>query len=111
MSECKVCKTTENIVYSGVDALLLGIPNAETETTCYPCANKARIPASTEIEVKDFLWSELDHFRICLEGALTNFKHANTTIDFTDIDLIVMHLKAETLKLEKKVAGLANGTL
>jgi len=111
MSECKVCKTTENIVYSGVDALLLGIPNAETETTCYPCANKARIPASSEIEIKDFLWSELDHFRICLEGALTRFKAANTTIDFTDIDLIVMHLKSETLKLEKKVEGLANGTL
>ena len=42
MSECKVCKTTENIVYSGVDALLLGIPGAETETTCYPCANKEK---------------------------------------------------------------------
>ena len=42
MSECKVCKTTENIVHSGVDALLLGIANAETETTCYPCANKEK---------------------------------------------------------------------
>jgi len=111
MSKCKFCGTTEALVYSGVDALLLGIPGAETRTTCYKCANKERTPATTEIEVKDFLWSELDHFRICLEGALTNFKHANTTIDFTDIDLIVMHLKAETLKLEKKVAGLANGTL
>ena len=42
MSECKECQTTENIVYSDVDALLLGIPNAETETTCYPCANKQK---------------------------------------------------------------------
>ena len=42
MSKCKECQTTENIVYSGVDALLLGIPNAETETTCYPCANKEK---------------------------------------------------------------------
>ena len=42
MSECKECQTTENIVYSGVDALLLGIPNAETETICYPCANKEK---------------------------------------------------------------------
>jgi len=42
MSECKECQTTDNIVYSGVDALLLGIPNAETETICYPCANKEK---------------------------------------------------------------------
>jgi len=42
MSECKVCQTTEKIVYSGVDALLLGIPGAETGIICYPCANTAR---------------------------------------------------------------------
>ena len=42
MSECKECQTTENLVYSGVDALLLGIPGAETETICYPCANAKR---------------------------------------------------------------------
>ena len=42
MSECKECQTTDNIVYSGVDALLLGIPNAETETICYPCANEEK---------------------------------------------------------------------
>ena len=42
MAECEVCKTTENIVYSGVNALLLGIPGAETETTCYSCANKKK---------------------------------------------------------------------
>ena len=40
MSQCKHCQTTENIVYSGVAALLLGIPGAETETTCYECAKK-----------------------------------------------------------------------
>ena len=42
MSKCKFCGTTETLVYSGVDALLLGIPNAETETICYPCANKQK---------------------------------------------------------------------
>jgi hypothetical protein len=41
MSKCKVCATTDKIVYSGVDALLLGIDGAETGTYCYPCANKA----------------------------------------------------------------------
>jgi hypothetical protein len=40
MSKCKQCDTTDNIVYSGVAALLLGIPGAETETTCYECAKK-----------------------------------------------------------------------
>ena len=42
MSQCKQCDTTENIVYSGIDALLLGIPGAETQTICYPCANANR---------------------------------------------------------------------
>jgi hypothetical protein len=42
MPECKVCKTTETIVHSGVDALLLGIVGAETGTMCYSCANQAR---------------------------------------------------------------------
>jgi hypothetical protein len=40
MAECRTCKTTENIVYSGVDALLLGIDGAETGKDCYACANK-----------------------------------------------------------------------
>jgi len=42
MATCQVCGTTENIIYSGVDALLLGIDGAETERLCYPCANKQR---------------------------------------------------------------------
>ena len=42
MPECKVCKTTEKIVHSGVDALLLGIDGAETGTMCYSCANQVR---------------------------------------------------------------------
>jgi hypothetical protein len=42
MAECQVCTTTEKIVYSGVDALLLGIEGAETGTICYPCANQVR---------------------------------------------------------------------
>lgn len=43
MSQCLSCDTTEDLVYSGVDALLLGIEGAETQTRCYPCANKERI--------------------------------------------------------------------
>lgn len=37
MKQCKTegCTDTE-LVYSGVDAFLLGV---ETETWCYPCAN------------------------------------------------------------------------
>lgn len=44
MSEpvCKYCGTTEKIVHSGVDALLLGIEGAETGTVCYPCGNERR---------------------------------------------------------------------
>jgi hypothetical protein len=36
MRECKSCKSTD-LVYSGVDAFILGVP---TETFCYPCANQ-----------------------------------------------------------------------
>ena len=46
MSKCKFCGTTEGLVYSGVDALLLGIPGAETGTTCYGCANKQKEEAN-----------------------------------------------------------------
>ena len=42
MATCEVCSTEENIVYSGVDALLLGIEGAETGKICYDCANKQR---------------------------------------------------------------------
>jgi hypothetical protein len=38
MKECKSCKNTD-LVYSGVDAFILGVP---TETYCYPCANKIK---------------------------------------------------------------------
>ena len=38
MSKCKVCNTTENIIYSGVDAFMLG--QKTTENICYPCANE-----------------------------------------------------------------------
>jgi hypothetical protein len=41
MATCKICKTTSNIVHSGTDALLLGIPGAQTGTMCYSCAQKA----------------------------------------------------------------------
>jgi hypothetical protein len=38
MSKCKVCNATENIIYSGVDAFMLG--QETTENICYPCANE-----------------------------------------------------------------------
>lgn len=50
MSKCKFCDTTEALVYSGVDALLLGIPGAETGTTCYPCANKQKEEANGNVQ-------------------------------------------------------------
>ena len=38
--KCQRCETTrkEDIVWSGVDAFMLGIPNAETGTYCERCA-------------------------------------------------------------------------
>jgi hypothetical protein len=42
MATCEVCSTEENIVHSGVAALLLGIEGAETGKLCYDCANKQR---------------------------------------------------------------------
>ena len=36
MRECKSCESVD-LVYSGVDAFILGVP---TETYCYPCANQ-----------------------------------------------------------------------
>jgi hypothetical protein len=42
MAECEKCNTTEDIVHSGVDALLLGIEGAATGKICYECANKNR---------------------------------------------------------------------
>jgi len=38
MKECDKCESTE-LVYSGVDAFILGVP---TETYCYPCANRIK---------------------------------------------------------------------
>jgi hypothetical protein len=43
MSKCRECETEDNLVYSGVDALVLGIAGAETGIICYPCANKNRL--------------------------------------------------------------------
>lgn len=42
MAKCLTCETTENIVYSGVDALMLGIDGARTGDKCYDCASKER---------------------------------------------------------------------
>jgi hypothetical protein len=38
MRKCKSCESVE-LVYSGVDAFILGVP---TETYCYPCANQIK---------------------------------------------------------------------
>jgi hypothetical protein len=38
MKECKSCKSVD-LVYSGVDAFILGI---NTEEYCYPCANEIK---------------------------------------------------------------------
>lgn len=38
MSKCKVCNTTEKIIYSGIDAFILG--QETTGDICYPCANE-----------------------------------------------------------------------
>ena len=54
MSKCLSCDTEENIVYSGVDALLLGIDGARTGDKCYDCANKEReLKQTTEKETTD----------------------------------------------------------
>ena len=39
MAKCIECNTEENIVHSGVDALLLGVLD-KVEQICYPCSNK-----------------------------------------------------------------------
>jgi len=49
MAQCEKCDTTENIVYSGVDALLLGVDGAQTEKICYPCANKDKSVEVVEV--------------------------------------------------------------
>jgi len=48
MATCIICNTTENLVYSGVDAFLLGI----TETTCYDCANRTKPSTTLEQALK-----------------------------------------------------------
>lgn len=40
MAQCTKCGTKDNIVHSGVDALMLGIPGAQTGNICYACARK-----------------------------------------------------------------------
>lgn len=39
MNTCSICGTTEGIVFSGVDAFLLGCMD-RIEKICYPCANE-----------------------------------------------------------------------
>jgi hypothetical protein len=51
MPKCIVCNTSENIVHSGTDALMLGVLKA-VERICYTCA-------STEKASKDQAYEEL----------------------------------------------------
>jgi len=54
MSKCLSCDTEENIVHSGIDALLLGIDGARTGDKCYDCANKEReLKQTTEKDKED----------------------------------------------------------
>jgi hypothetical protein len=54
MAKCLSCETTEGLVYSGVDALILGIDGAQTGTRCYSCATKERNAKQTlEKETQD----------------------------------------------------------
>lgn len=41
MNKCSICGTTESIVHSGVDALVLGCLD-NLEAICYPCAKRAQ---------------------------------------------------------------------
>jgi hypothetical protein len=45
MKECKSCDSVE-LVYSGVDAFILGV---NTEEYCYPCANRIKREAEAGI--------------------------------------------------------------
>jgi len=114
MSKCKVCKTTENIVYSGVDALLLGIPGAETGTTCYKCANANRQTTEkktkvtqyiedTEEALKAWFWSQLDLQRTIWDGTIAMLQNMRPDLDFSDLERINATLKEQTLELEKKL--------
>lgn len=38
--KCEKCGTTSNLVMSGTDAFMLGIPGAQTGKICYACARK-----------------------------------------------------------------------
>jgi hypothetical protein len=54
MAKCLSCETTEGLVYSGVDALILGIDGAQTGTRCYSCATKERnLKQTTEKDKED----------------------------------------------------------
>jgi hypothetical protein len=67
VSKCKNCSSEENIIYSGTDALLLGIPGAETETTCYPCANKKKeIPTSKRYSFGGFTFGSENLFQLII---------------------------------------------
>ena len=51
MPKCVICNTSENIVHSGTDALMLGVIKL-VERICYTCANK-------EKEAQDKAYKEL----------------------------------------------------
>ena len=52
MAKCNKCNTEENIVHSGVDALLLGVLD-QIEQVCYACANKQAGKPNTNKETSN----------------------------------------------------------
>jgi len=114
MSKCKFCDTTEGLVYSGVDALLLGISGAETGTTCYKCANANRQTTEKETKVTEYIadiekdlkawfWNQLDHQRIIWDGTIAMLQNMRPDLDFSDLERINATLKEQTLQLEKNL--------
>lgn len=61
METCQTCSTTDNLVYSGVDAFMLGVSGKEGKV-CYPCATAVRDKHRAEDEANANLPEEE---RIC----------------------------------------------
>jgi len=71
---CSVCENPDaRVVWSGVDALMLGIPGAETGKYCYSCASlkpwEPKHDCSTDSS--GIVWSGVDAFMYGIPGAQT----------------------------------------
>ncbi len=54
MNKCIICNTSEAIVYSGVDALMLGVLKM-VEKVCYTCAAK-ELETKKEQYARELAW-------------------------------------------------------